>query len=131
MTQDEIIRMAKECGVHEYGPLTRNWSFELSQFERFAALVRAEALAEPVKQEPVATVMRSEDDSLIFTPLYDFYVVNDMGLYAAPVSAKREWVDLEPWQLCEIEERIGLPIDSHDFETIGNAYISAFKEKNK
>ena len=34
--------MAKECGVHEYGPLTRNWSFELSQLERFAALVRAE-----------------------------------------------------------------------------------------
>lgn len=52
-------------------------------------------------------------------------------LYAAPVSAKREWVELEPWQLCEIEERIGLPIDSHDFETIGNAYIAAFKEKNK
>ena len=34
-----IIEMAKECGVHEYGPLTRNWSFELSQLERFAALV--------------------------------------------------------------------------------------------
>jgi len=47
-----------------------------------------------------------------------------------PVSAKREWVELEPWQLCEIEERISLPIDSHDFETIGNAYIAAFKEKN-
>jgi hypothetical protein len=37
-----IIEMAKECGVHEYGPLTRNWSFELSQLERFAALVRAD-----------------------------------------------------------------------------------------
>ena len=39
-----IIELAKECGVHEYGPLTRNWSFELSQLERFAALVRAEEL---------------------------------------------------------------------------------------
>ena len=37
-----VIKMAKECGVHEYGPLTRNWSFELSQLERFAALVRAD-----------------------------------------------------------------------------------------
>ena len=45
MTQDEIIRMAKECGVHEYAPLTRNWSFELSQFERFAALAFAAGAA--------------------------------------------------------------------------------------
>lgn len=41
MTQDEIIRMALEVGVKEYGPLTRNWSFGLSQLERFAALVAA------------------------------------------------------------------------------------------
>ena len=40
----------------------------------------------------------------------------------------RKWVDLTD---DEIEERLGLPIDSHDFETIGNAYIAAFKEKNK
>ena len=54
MTKDEIIRMAKECGVHEYGPLTRNWSFELSQFERFAALVAAaerEACAKVCEQD--------------------------------------------------------------------------------
>lgn len=51
--------------------------------------------------------------------------------FADLVRAEREWVDLEPWQLCEIEERLCLPIDSHDFETIGNAYIAAFKEKNK
>lgn len=41
MTQEEIIRMAHKAGSHEYGPLTRNWSFELSQLERFAALVAA------------------------------------------------------------------------------------------
>ena len=59
MTQDEIISMAKECGVHEYGPLTRNWSFELSQFERFAALVAAherEACAK-VCEEMIASVI--------------------------------------------------------------------------
>ena len=41
MTQGEIIRMALEVGVKEYGPLTRNWSFGLSQLKRFAALVAA------------------------------------------------------------------------------------------
>ena len=46
MTQDEIIRMAEEAGSHEYGPLTRNWSFELSQLERFAALVIENAFAQ-------------------------------------------------------------------------------------
>ena len=45
-----VIELAKECGVHEYGPLTRNWSFKLSQLERFAALVRAEALEEAAKR---------------------------------------------------------------------------------
>jgi len=45
-----IIEMAKECGVHEYGPLTRNWSFELSQLERFAALVAAEVGIEQHKR---------------------------------------------------------------------------------
>jgi hypothetical protein len=49
MTQDEIIRMAHKAGSHEYGPLTRNWSFELSQLERFAALV-AEATKEKMKK---------------------------------------------------------------------------------
>ena len=41
MDKNEIIRMALEVGVKEYGPLTRNWSFGLSQLERFAALVAA------------------------------------------------------------------------------------------
>ena len=41
MTQDEIIEMAESLGVREYGPLTRNWSFELSLLEAFAKLVAA------------------------------------------------------------------------------------------
>ena len=50
MNQDEIIRMAHKAGSHEYGPLTRNWSFELSQIESFAALV-AEATKEKIMDE--------------------------------------------------------------------------------
>ena len=86
--------------------------------------------SEPVKQEPVAVISES---AIGLVKLHSNGVSLPFGtpLYAAPVSAKREWVELEPSQLCEIEERLGLPIDSHDFETIGNAYIAAFKEKNK
>lgn len=40
-----VVEMAKECGVHEYGPLTRNWSFELSQLERFFNLAFAAGAA--------------------------------------------------------------------------------------
>ena len=84
------------------------------------------ALAQPVKQDPVALYCGFCNSLPCACPPIPMPTAN-----AAPVSAKREWVELEPWQLCEIEERIGLPIDSHDFETIGNAYIAAFKEKNK
>jgi hypothetical protein len=34
--------MAREAGSQEYGPLTRNWSFELTQLKAFEALVRAD-----------------------------------------------------------------------------------------
>jgi hypothetical protein len=36
------IDMAREAGSQEYGPLTRNWSFELTQLKAFEALVRAD-----------------------------------------------------------------------------------------
>ena len=57
MNQDEIIRMAHKAGSHEYGPLTRNWSFELSQIESFAALVAEATKAQP-QGEPVADALR-------------------------------------------------------------------------
>ena len=44
----DIIELAKEAGFVGFGPVGQQ------KLERFAALVRAEALAEPVKQEPVA-----------------------------------------------------------------------------
>lgn len=46
MNRDDVIRMAEAVDVKEYGPLSRNWSFELSQLERFAQLVAAQAAAE-------------------------------------------------------------------------------------
>ena len=38
----DTIDMAREAGSQEYGPLTRNWSFELTQLKAFEALVRAD-----------------------------------------------------------------------------------------
>ncbi len=38
----DTIDMAREVGSQEYGPLTRNWSFELTQLKAFEALVRAD-----------------------------------------------------------------------------------------
>jgi len=38
----DTIDMAREAGSEEYGPLTRNWSFELTQLKAFEALVRAD-----------------------------------------------------------------------------------------
>ena len=41
----DTIDMAREAGSQEYGPLTRNWSFELTQLKAFEALVRADERA--------------------------------------------------------------------------------------
>jgi hypothetical protein len=38
----DTIDMAREAGSQEYGPLTRNWSFELAQLKAFEDLVRAD-----------------------------------------------------------------------------------------
>lgn len=45
MTPAEIIAMALAVGVKEYGPNTRNWSFDLSQLERFTTLAAEKAAA--------------------------------------------------------------------------------------
>ena len=54
----------------------------------------------------------------------------ELERFAALVRAEREWVDLTNDDRNEIETKVCPHIDSHDFETIGNAYIAAFKEKN-
>ena len=49
-----IIELAKDAGFSIYDNERRAVEGEEKNLEAFAALVRAEALAEPVKQEPVA-----------------------------------------------------------------------------
>lgn len=50
--------------------------------------------------------------------------------FAALIREEREWVDLTDEDR-NVIEAICPYIDSHDFDLIGNAYIAAFKEKNK
>ena len=57
--------------------------------------------------------------------------LKNLERFAALVRTEREWVDLTADDLNEIETKICPHVDSHDFELIGNAYIAAFKEKNK
>jgi len=45
MGRAEIIATALQVGVKEYGPNTRNWSFELAELESFVALVAEKAAA--------------------------------------------------------------------------------------
>jgi len=92
------------------------------------------APVEPVKQEPVAEVVLSEqcvgfgrkEERKDIRFLSDVEVGTD--LYAAPVSAKREWVDLTDDEIlgCLLKWRRG------EYELqIASAVIAAFKEKNK
>jgi len=119
---------------------------------QFTRAIAREALAEPVKQEPVAFKFPREpkpenamgwtvDYGLIrdiaeaigdqeFHPGYEGIELTLIALeiiYAAPVSAKREWVDLtddEEYELAKQSE------GKSRHWLVGSA-IAAFKEKNK
>jgi hypothetical protein len=54
MIQDEIIKMAWDCGAYTHR-LTM-WGFSLEDLERFAKLVAAKAIAELESQEPVGWI---------------------------------------------------------------------------
>ena len=75
-----IIKLAKEAGLPCQHP---DWT---EGYERFAALVRAEVLADPVKQEPVAWYGKSKTGDILLSVncVYEDW----QPLYAAPVDAK-------------------------------------------
>ena len=116
--------------------------------------------AEPVKQEPVMDYEyicalregeqhQAEDSYFFVRPENDTPTSRKMfcqgfergfhkGLkYAAPVSAKREWVDLTDDEIDLIEQQVycrttqkGRPLGVYAVELV-RAVIAAFKEKNK
>jgi hypothetical protein len=85
-----IIEMAKEAGfvvqIHGecFGHTTLEHRFNPDRLEAFAALVRAEALAEPVKQEPVVWATITKDCIAVSDKPFE----DAKPLYAAPVDAK-------------------------------------------
>jgi len=104
--------------------------------------------AEPVKQEPVAwcignEICAREDWACVIS--HDSFVGKGRAipdswvplLYAAPVSAKLEWVDLTDDEIDLIEQQVycrttqkGRPLGVYAVELV-RAVIAAFKEKNK
>lgn len=92
-----------------------------------------EARAEQEKQEPVAMVVSKHGDPESFGErelevLIDIQALPyDTPFYAAPISAKREWVELTDDELKAALEvhQVGLSV------RIGRIAIAAFKEKNK
>jgi len=97
-----------------------------------------EALAEQEKQEPVACHERQWVDLPVACDCGDVYPADSFGAgfiaatgrcqncdVAAPVSAKREWVDLTEGE----QEAIYLKCNTPSEYT--NAVIAAFKEKNR
>ena len=114
---------AKECvlGAYTYD--------ELPDAARLA-LKRAKK-AEPVKQEPVAWAYIDADGSFM-DALDRQHGAYQTPLYAAPVSAKREWVDLTDDEIMDLvrDECVDMRWPSTPL-FIARAIIAAFKEKNK
>jgi len=115
--------------TNKFLPLGKYVSQRMAEMGREAG--RIEALAEQEKQEPVAYCCGFENthpDGWI-----DCKIFRDgeftTPLYAAPVSAKREWVDLTD---DEINKLIQAWYKSNDgLFGYASAVIAAFKEKNK
>jgi len=105
-------------------------------FERgFHKGLKYAAPVEPVKQEPVAWAYIDADGSFM-DALDRQHGAYQTPLYAAPVSAKREWVDLTDDEIDLIEQQVycrttqkGRPLGVYAVELV-RAVITAFKEKN-
>ena len=111
MTQDEIIRMAREAGL----PPTE-WVFN------FAALVAAHEREKQAEQEPVAWV---DEDG--FPWKYNLDGKDWVPLYAAPVRTK----DLTDDEIADIRMSIVAYEPVEWGRVFARAVIAAYKEKNR
>ena len=100
------------------------WVITRQQNDKALAAIR-EALAEHEKQKPVAWYKMSKTGDILLS--VNCVEEDWIPLYAAPVSAKREFVELTDDELKAALEvhQVGLSI------RIGRIAIAAFKEKNK
>lgn len=121
--------MAKRYGVRmcdENGD-THGEELYCVGIDDIADIIR-EALADPEKQEPVAEYLGfSANLNHVFKLDADIPV--GTKLYAAPVSAKREWVDLTDYEIVRLYDES--PMCDSEMIAFARAVITAFKEKNK
>ena len=124
MTQDEIIRMAREAGF--VFPETQEDSFTCwwEELERFAALVAAHEREKQAEQEPVAW-MQDRNDLYVADQRDKYYTV---PLYAAPVRTK----DLTDDEIMKINVDTASIVPTCDRQFhFARAVIAADREKNK
>jgi len=107
MTQDKIIEMAKQAGLHIATDVKWMPIIGLEYAEKFAKLVREDALAQPAPvQEPVACVGPWHDARLTLIPRYSHQTFeHNQPLYATP--QKREFVKLTDEEIWKTISRIG------------------------
>ena len=105
MTQDEIIKMARQAGgweVDEDDPQCSigKIAFDLEELVAFANLVAAKAIAKLESQEPVAMLERDPSIGRLRITYEDAVTELDEGVY--PLYTKppqRTWVDLTEEEL--------------------------------
>lgn len=91
-------------------------------------------LAEPMKQEPVAIYMGhrlTPEGTKEFWGYADNALPEKTKLYTAPVSAKREWVDLTDDEIDSVLRSYTKTDRYKDDLRSYRAVIAAFKEKNQ
>ena len=119
----EIIGFERTNDIRGVKRIPRiKWNVPLWEDESPLQLGNLYAAPQPVKQEPVAW------KDLTYGNLHHQDFGNSIPLYAAPVSAKREWVDLTDDEIGAVMD-FGYATDS-ELEN-ARAVITAFKEKNK
>ena len=118
-----IIELAKEAGAM-FDHMTWVERDLAPVFERFATLVRAEALAEPVKQEPVASpIMTKQEVKELSKKMWD-----DLQESAFAENTPKYWTYIvnNTWRCIEEQEP---PEDAYDEGTLEPLYAAPVDAK--
>ena len=144
--------LIKQSGFSKSCDGTDSYVGDYEDFERLTKAIRAEALAEQEKQEPLMDYERinalregeqngAEDAYFFVRPENDTPTLRKIfcqgfergfhkGLkYASPVSAKREWGELPDYEIVRLYAES--PMCDSEMIAFARDVIAAFKEKNK
>ena len=134
--KQEPVYAFRRRGLNDFCTCTKERYEELAGMPNlFEVTTFYAAPVQPVKQEPVEWHVENvyERGDKYFAWIGDGYV----QIFTAPVSAKREWVELTDDEIDLIEQQVycrttqkGRPLGVYAVELV-RAVITAFKEKNK